>query len=124
MGKRRYEYEEEYPASSANIETKKSRRQSSPERKPKSSLDFSGRPRQALSAMQQHYKLVSNYIKYYGGSKSDLLPDKSNWKSDLDVVRENNRFMWDSDEEEADMSWNQRVSKKYWDRLNKEYWLC
>merc|ERR1712004_949565 len=56
-----------------------------------------------------------------GGSKSDLLPDQSNWKSDLDVVRENNRFMWDSDEEDTDLSWNQRVSKKYWDRLNKEY---
>jgi len=103
-----------------------------------SSLDFSGRPRAVENAMVQHKRLVQNYLRYYGGKIEDLKPDTSSYRTDLDVVRDNHRFIWDSDNEEDDIEnpdnsanqnatktskqkWEERVSKHYWDRLNKEY---
>merc|ERR1712048_665657 len=92
-----------------------------------SSIDFSGRPRAVTNAMQQHKELIQNYIRYYGGKASDLRPDPSSFKTDIDVVRENHKFIWDSDSEDDDgndskkRTWHQRVAKHYWDRLNKEY---
>jgi len=103
------------------------------------SLDFSGFPRAAENAMEQHKRLVQNYLRYYGGKIEDLKPDKSSYRTDLDVVRENHRFIWESDgDDEEDIEdgekgaltdasktskqkWEERVSKHYWDRLNKEY---
>merc|ERR1711976_184134 len=92
------------------------------------SLDFSGRPRAVENAMVQHQNLVRNYLRYYGGKMEDLKPDTSHYRTDLDVVRDNHRFIWDSDEEEDEndgktskQKWEERVSKHYWDRLNKEY---
>lgn len=101
------------------------------------SLDFSGFPRAAENAMEQHKRLVQNYLRYYGGKIEDLKPDKSSYRTDLDVVRENHRFIWESDGDEEDIEdgektstdtsktskqkWEERVSKHYWDRLNKEY---
>merc|ERR1712071_106485 len=88
-------------------------------------IDFSGRPRAVTNAMQQHKELIQNYIRYYGGKAADLRPDPSSFKTDIDVVRENHKFIWDSDSDGEDdtrkRSWHQRVAKHYWDRLNKEY---
>merc|ERR1712048_935640 len=95
-----------------------------------SSIDFSGRPRAVTNAMQQHKELIQNYIRYYGGKASDLRPDPSSFKTDIDVVRENHKFIWDSDSEDDDgndskkRTWHQRVAKHYWDRLNKEYCIA
>merc|ERR1712048_191990 len=99
------------------------------------SLDFSGFARGVENAMQQHQRLVQNYLRYYGGKIEDLKPDTSHYRTDLDVVRDNHRFIWDSDEDLEDdiessknnskksskQKWEERVSKHYWDRLNKEY---
>ena len=55
-------------------------------------------------------------------------PDKSKWKRDIDLVRENHRFLWEDDEgeeiEKKDLEWEQRIAKKYWDKLFKEYAIC
>jgi protein FRA10AC1 len=45
-------------------------------------------------------------------------------KTDVDIVRENYRFIQEGDEEEEDtMNWEKRVAKKYYDKLFKEYAL-
>ena len=43
-----------------------------------------------------------------------------NDKTDLDVIRENHRFLWE-DADEAESSWAKKLAKKYWDKLFKEY---
>ncbi|PIK35443.1 hypothetical protein BSL78_27724, partial [Apostichopus japonicus] len=41
-------------------------------------------------------------------------------KTDLDVIRENSRFLW-SEQDKADETWGKRLAKMYWDKLFKEY---
>lgn len=47
-------------------------------------------------------------------------------KTDLDVLKQNHKFLWDSDsdEESDESSWGVRVAKKYYARLFKEYAIC
>lgn len=43
------------------------------------------------------------------------------FKRDIDVIRENHKFLWD-DEEPS--SWEEQLAKKYYDRLYKEYCIA
>lgn len=43
-------------------------------------------------------------------------------KRDIDVIRENHRFLWD-DDKEAD-TWEKQLAKRYYDKLFKEYCIC
>lgn len=112
--KRKQQYENDY----SSIDTK-----DLIHKKPKksSNMDASGFGKTKKTALQQHQDLIYNYIKYYGGSLKDLAPDPANFKTDLDIVHENAQFVWDDDVEDKDRSWNERVAKNYWDKLNKEY---
>ncbi|PVD30189.1 hypothetical protein C0Q70_09451 [Pomacea canaliculata] len=65
-------------------------------------------------------------------ARSEKLPDrqemgemynKSKDKTDLDVIRENHRFLW-SDDDDADITWEKQLAKKYYDKLFKEYCLA
>ncbi|RXN12082.1 FRA10AC1 [Labeo rohita] len=49
--------------------------------------------------------------------------DRSKDKTDLDVVRENHRFLW-REEDEEDMTWEKELAKKYYDKLFKEYCIA
>lgn len=82
-----------------------------------------------LSAFDRHKQLVNNYLTYYGPKgRAKFKPDKTKYKRDIDVVRENHRFLWedeDGDEVETKgLKWEQRIAKKYWDKLFKEYAIC
>lgn len=48
---------------------------------------------------------------------------RSKDKNDLDVIREEIRFVYDEDDDVAD-SWEKRLAKKYYDKLFKEYCIC
>lgn len=73
----------------------------------------------SLNAFSRHKQLVNNYFLFYGGDISHFKRDTSKDKTDLDVLRENHRFLWDDDENMQ--SWEKRFAKKYYDRLFKEY---
>ena len=76
----------------------------------------------SLNAFDRHNKLVNDYLKFYGGRKDDLKRDNRFDKTDLDVIRENVKFVYDEEDEESELTdWNQRVAKRYWDKLYKEY---
>ncbi|GFR99091.1 protein FRA10AC1 homolog [Elysia marginata] len=77
----------------------------------------------ALDAYSRHKEYVNNYMLYYGGSKAEFKRDTSRDKNDLDVVREHHKFLWD-EEEDAGLSWEKRLAKKYWDKLFKEYCIA
>ncbi|GFO20114.1 protein fra10ac1 homolog [Plakobranchus ocellatus] len=77
----------------------------------------------ALDAYSRHKEYVNNYMLYYGGSKADFKRDTSRDKNDFDVVREHHQFLWE-EEDDASLSWEKRLAKKYWDKLFKEYCIA
>ncbi|KAJ6668913.1 hypothetical protein lerEdw1_007722 [Lerista edwardsae] len=77
----------------------------------------------AMDAYARHKKFVNDYILYYGGKKEDFKRSGTNDKTDLDIIRENHRFLW-REEDEIDMNWEKRLSKKYYDKLFKEYCIA
>jgi len=80
------------------------------------------------SAFDRHKQLVNNYLSYYGKDKLVFKRDKTKFKRDIDIVKENHRFLWEDDEgeeiNEKELKWEQRVAKKYWDKLFTEYAIC
>ncbi|KAI4889162.1 hypothetical protein NFI96_022740 [Prochilodus magdalenae] len=57
----------------------------------------------SMNAFDRHKKFVSDYVLYYGGKLEDFKRATSSDKTDLDVVKENHRFLW-RDEDEEDMT--------------------
>ena len=53
-----------------------------------------------------------------------LVTLRSKDKTDLDVIREQNKFIWDDSEDLSDLSWEKRLAKRYYDKLFKEYCIC
>lgn len=74
----------------------------------------------SLDAYSRHKLYINNYLRYYGGTLEDFKRDRSNDKTDCDVLREQHRFVW-TDGDEAESSWEKRLAKKYYDKLFKEY---
>ncbi|XP_050922259.1 protein FRA10AC1 isoform X2 [Lates calcarifer] len=77
----------------------------------------------SLNAFERHKKFVGDYILYYGGQMADFKRSAANDKTDLEVLRENHRFLW-RDEDEEDMTWEKELAKKYYDKLFKEYCIA
>ncbi|KVI00691.1 hypothetical protein Ccrd_021056 [Cynara cardunculus var. scolymus] len=71
-----------------------------------------------LNAYDRHKKFVKDYVNFYGGErqKQEKLPIKT----DQDTLREGYRFIR-SEEDDMDSSWEQRLVKRYYDKLFKEY---
>lgn len=75
-----------------------------------------------LNPYELHKHLVNVYSLNTRGSTSFLKRDASRDRTDLDVIRENHKFLWEEDEV-AD-SWEKQLAKKYYDKLFKEYCIC
>ncbi|ELK36650.1 Protein FRA10AC1 [Myotis davidii] len=62
---------------------------------------------------EKHGKVVHKQV-------AEELLDRENDKTDMDVIRENHRFLW-NEEDEVDMNWRKEVkSKKRKDRIKKD----
>lgn len=75
---------------------------------------------QNYTAEQLHRKLISKYIVNKPGYDKILgIRNTKQDKHDIDVIRENHRFLW----EEADAldTWEKQLAKRYYDKLYKEY---
>lgn len=68
----------------------------------------------------RHKQLVNDYLKYYGGKEKDLKFEPK-IKTDMDVIRENHRFLWDDETDDSNESWEQKLARKYYKKLFKEY---
>lgn len=73
----------------------------------------------SMDAYSRHKKFINDYMMFYRGSRSDYKRDTSKDKTDLDIIRENHKFLWNEEDEEK--SWEKRLAKKYYDKLFKEY---
>ncbi|XP_041828993.1 protein FRA10AC1 [Melanotaenia boesemani] len=77
----------------------------------------------SMNAFERHKKFVGDYILYYGGQMADFRRSTTKDKTDVDVLRENHRFLW-KDEDEEDMTWEKELAKSYYDKLFKEYCIA
>jgi hypothetical protein len=59
------------------------------------------------------YRLIRGFSGFY----------RTKDKNDQDIIREHHRFVWDEDEDNAD-TWEKQLSKRYYDKLFKEYCIC
>lgn len=66
-------------------------------------------PIKNLEPVERHKYILHNYV---------LNRNKSREKRDSDVIQENHRFLW---EDEEATTWEERLAKKYYDKLFKEY---
>ncbi|XP_024025849.1 protein FRA10AC1 [Morus notabilis] len=74
-----------------------------------------------LNAYDRHKKFIKDYVGFYGKEKSSSI----RWpvKTDQDTLREGYRFIR-SEEDDMDTSWEQRLVKRYYDKLFKEYCIA
>lgn len=75
-----------------------------------------------LNPYELHKYLVNVYCLNAKGSSTLLKRDTSRDRTDLDVIRENHKFLWE-DDDVAD-TWEKQLAKKYYDKLFKEYCIC
>ncbi|XP_028033676.1 protein FRA10AC1 homolog isoform X2 [Bombyx mandarina] len=75
-----------------------------------------------LNPYELHKYLVNVYSLNTKGSTTRLKRDTSRDRTDLDVIRENHKFLWE-DDDVAD-TWEKQLAKKYHDKLFKEYCIC
>ncbi|XP_062115347.1 uncharacterized protein LOC133829632 [Humulus lupulus] len=74
-----------------------------------------------LNAYDRHKKFIKDYVVHYGKEKSSNI--RLPIKTDQDTLREGYRFIR-SEEDDMDTSWEQRLVKRYYDKLFKEYCLA
>ncbi|XP_064549098.1 protein FRA10AC1 [Drosophila montana] len=73
-----------------------------------------------LTAKERHNYILNQYVLPTAAEN-----ESRNHKRDIDVIRENHRFLWD--EEDADnesLSWEQRLALRYYRKLFKEYCIA
>lgn len=76
----------------------------------------------ALNAYERHRKLINDYFLYHPGAADKVLRrDDSKDKRDIDIIKDNHKFLWDG---EAADTWEKQLAKKYYDKLFKEYCIC
>lgn len=78
-----------------------------------------------LDPYERHKHLINEFLLKRPGDTKYLKRDDTKDKKDIDVIRENHRFLWDDSlSAAAAESWEQRLAKKYYDKLFKEYTIC
>ncbi|CAB3362588.1 Hypothetical predicted protein [Cloeon dipterum] len=76
-----------------------------------------------LNPFERHKILINEYLLTNPDAFKLLQRDRTKDKRDIDVIRENHRFLW-SDEEGEGSTWGEKLAKKYYDKLFKEYCIC
>ncbi|KAL0561873.1 hypothetical protein IC582_002318 [Cucumis melo] len=74
-----------------------------------------------LNAYDRHKKFMHDYVHFYGKNKTG--EEKLPIKTDQDTLREGYRFIR-SEEDDMDTSWEQKLVKRYYDKLFKEYCIA
>ncbi|EGT34977.1 hypothetical protein CAEBREN_07762 [Caenorhabditis brenneri] len=77
----------------------------------------------SMNAYDRHKEMINLYYLSYPGATQLLNRKVQNEKTDLDVLKEHHRFVWDEGEQQdaESSSWEKRMAKKYYEKLFKEY---
>eukprot|EP01080_Neovahlkampfia_damariscottae_P011787 gene11787-5124_t len=83
-----------------------------------------------MDAYSKHIQFMDSYVKFYGGDTKlkEIIKEreenfKNNFKSDLDLIKKEYKFVIENDDD-MESTWEKRTAKKYYDRLFKEYCLA
>lgn len=78
---------------------------------------------QSMDSYTRHKLLVNYYVLTHPDKlKQTFQRDTTNDKTDFMVLRDNHRFIWSEEElNSSELTWGQRVAKKYYEKLFKEY---
>ncbi|CAG8466551.1 5500_t:CDS:2 [Ambispora leptoticha] len=74
-----------------------------------------------LDAFTRHKKFINDYVRFYGRKHEATTLDSTETKTEFDILKENHKFLRSEAEDEQELTWEQRVAKKYYDKLFKEY---
>ncbi|MCO5582251.1 hypothetical protein L7F22_036143 [Adiantum nelumboides] len=75
-----------------------------------------------LNAHDRHKKFMNDYVLHYS-KPSALVEQRRPIKTDQDTLRETYRFIR-TDDDDLNSSWEQRLAKRYYDKLFKEYCIA
>ena len=64
--------------------------------------------------------MVNEYLLNYPGATKLLQRDTSKDKNDLDVIKENHRFLWDN-VDNSELTWEQQLAKNYYDKVRYKF---
>ncbi|KAJ3111458.1 hypothetical protein HDU96_005691 [Phlyctochytrium bullatum] len=82
---------------------------------------------QNMNSYQKHKRFMNDYMLFYGGDKARQAIKEAKerrGKTEAEILKENHRFLRDDEDEDEEVSWEQRLAKKYYDQLFKEYCLA
>ncbi|XP_041451143.1 protein FRA10AC1 isoform X2 [Drosophila obscura] len=72
-----------------------------------------------LSDKERHNYILNHYVLNTAAES-----ESRKHKRDIDVIRENHRFLWEDDEVDCELSWEQRLALRYYKKLFKEYCIA
>ncbi|XP_053957796.1 protein FRA10AC1 [Anastrepha ludens] len=72
----------------------------------------------SLSHQERHDYIFQNFILCGKSSGRDK------HYHDIDIIKEQHRFLWDENEKTEEDSWEVRLAKRYYDKLFKEYCIA
>eukprot|EP00730_Choanoeca_flexa_P014931 TRINITY_DN6711_c0_g1_i2.p1 TRINITY_DN6711_c0_g1~~TRINITY_DN6711_c0_g1_i2.p1 ORF type:complete len:393 (+),score=70.64 TRINITY_DN6711_c0_g1_i2:116-1294(+) len=75
-----------------------------------------------MTAYERHQKFLHDFVFWYGDKDKYFRDQQPDRRNDYDVIREENRFIW-SEQDQAAMTWEKQLAKRYHDKLFKEYCL-
>ncbi|KAF1764886.1 hypothetical protein GCK72_004837 [Caenorhabditis remanei] len=76
----------------------------------------------SMNAYDRHKEMINLYYLSYPGATQLLNRKVQEEKTDLDVLKEHHKFVWDEEDNSgAPVSWEKRMAKKYYEKLFKEY---
>lgn len=73
-----------------------------------------------LSDKERHNYILSRYV-----LPTTVAGESRKHRRDIDVIRENHRFLWDEEDANVDtLNWEQRLALRYYRKLFKEYCIA
>jgi protein FRA10AC1 len=76
-----------------------------------------------MNAWQMHRHILQNFTRFYGSGSSSAAPSAP-VRTDADAIADAHRFLWDGGASDGKLSWEQRLARRYHDKLFKEYALA
>ncbi|KAI7904954.1 folate-sensitive fragile site protein Fra10Ac1-domain-containing protein [Cokeromyces recurvatus] len=74
------------------------------------------------SLLIRHRQLMKEYLKQKQEKPKPYIPPV--YRTEKDIIEENHKFIRSELDDQGNLTWEQRVAKKYYDALFKEYAIC
>uniref|UniRef100_A0A0N4ZHA8 Protein FRA10AC1 homolog n=1 Tax=Parastrongyloides trichosuri TaxID=131310 RepID=A0A0N4ZHA8_PARTI len=75
-----------------------------------------------MDIFKRHQKLISTFVDMK--QKEELKASGVKYSNPSEIVKSHMKFIYDSDVNEIHMTWEERLAKRYYDRIYKEYCIA